>query len=189
MGKVGLAKVWGQRRAGCRALERVIAVNGPVMGIYIQEVISRDLCPPTSGLALPAHRAQSCIFIDRKSVVKLCMLAVGEVVFSLSLLVPQDHAGTYMYVRFPSMLLLLHPARWSLPAFHGRPCCPRAQGGSWLADGPAHPACGGHEGALRTQPSLKGYVHRKGCMDFEASPGKPQHISDPLLFSRCPTNN
>lgn len=40
MGKIGLAKVWGQRRAGCRALERVIAVNGPVMGIYIQEVIS-----------------------------------------------------------------------------------------------------------------------------------------------------
>lgn len=40
MGKVGLAKVWGQRKAGCGVLERVIAVNGRVMGIYIQEVIS-----------------------------------------------------------------------------------------------------------------------------------------------------
>ena len=81
---------YGQSRAGKGmgaeeggVLERVIAVNGRVMGIYIQEVISQDLCSPTSGLALPARRAQSCIFIDWKSIVKLCMPAVGEVVFYL----------------------------------------------------------------------------------------------------------
>lgn len=146
MGRVGLARVWGQRRAGCREPERVTAVNGPVMGVCIQEVISRDLCSPTSGLALPARRAQSCVFIDCKSVVKLCMPAVGEVVFSLSLLAPQDRAGTYMYVPFPSTLLPLLPARLFLPAFHGRHRCPRPQGGSWLAEGPAHPACCGREG-------------------------------------------
>lgn len=35
---------------------RVIAVNGPVMRICIQEVISRDLCSLTSSLALPSLR-------------------------------------------------------------------------------------------------------------------------------------
>ena len=179
MGRVGLARVWGQRRAGCREPERIIAVNGPVMGVYIQEVISRDLCSPTSGLALPARRAQSCVFIDCKSVMKLCMPAVGEVVFLLSLLVPQDHAGTYMYVPFPSTLLLLHPARRFLPAFHGRHCCPRPQGGScWPRVRPILHVVGMEDTALP-----EGLLcARKGCMDFEASPGKPQQISDPFFL-------
>lgn len=55
MGKIGLARHVGVEEGGVWGRKaRVIAVNSPVMGIYIQEVISRDLCSPASGLALPA---------------------------------------------------------------------------------------------------------------------------------------
>lgn len=40
LGKLGWQEVWGQRREGEGRTSRVIAVNGPVMRISIQEVIS-----------------------------------------------------------------------------------------------------------------------------------------------------
>lgn len=55
-GKIGLARGVGAEEGGVGGPSRVIAVNGPVMRICIQEVISRDLCSLTSSLALPSLR-------------------------------------------------------------------------------------------------------------------------------------
>lgn len=46
----------GQRKEGRGEPSRVIAVNGPVMRICIQEAISQDLCSLASSLALPSPR-------------------------------------------------------------------------------------------------------------------------------------
>lgn len=65
-----------------------------------EEVASHDLCSllPVlpSQLPLAGHRA--VLFIDCKSIVELCILAVCKVVFSLFLLVPKDSAGTHKFV-------------------------------------------------------------------------------------------
>lgn len=53
---------------------------------------------------------------------------------------------------------------------------------------PSGPECCGNEGGKRLEPSQKGYINPNGSVDFEASPEKPQQISEPLLFIRFSLN-